>query len=284
MALHQLEPELWAELKCALGDSRRTRRLVGYAAGEAPRASRSTSSACSGDDTAAEGAYRLVRNPSVAADAITEGGFQATVEAAFGSPTILALEDSTTLTFRHSVAVALGSIGGATEPKVAGFCVHSVLLVDADAESTIGLVHQHRWTRDPSALRGSKIWRRPTGPKESEKWELASACTADRMGSLMPRVISVCDREADIFQYIAFKVNKGQRFVVRSCNDRLTMSSRTTLWSDVRRQNSMGKMSIAIEQRGGVHARPRRTANLSIRAKRVTSDPRNISGTSAVSA
>ena len=69
--------QLWSTRKfggCALGDIRRTRRLVQLAShvGTAPLR------ACCGDAAASKGAYRLLRNEAVAAEAIAAGGFAAT--------------------------------------------------------------------------------------------------------------------------------------------------------------------------------------------------------------
>jgi hypothetical protein len=253
---------------CALGDHRRTRRLVEYAAAEADKLAHSTSGACSGNAAAAEGAYRFVRNDEIDPDAIAEGGFQATVEACRAFETVLAVEDSSTLTFRHSAAEELGDLGGKAESNARGFWVHSVLMIDAETERTIGLAHQQRWIREPGKRRGSAEFRKPTDAKESEKWELASECTAERMDDLARRSISVCDREADIYQYLAFKNRQNQRFVVRACNDRLTEDF-GSIWSEVAASQSLGIRELEIEQRGGKFARQKRTALLTIRAKQI---------------
>ncbi len=50
-----------------------------------------------------EGAYRLIRNPSVSPQAIAEAGFTATARACEAHPLLLALED-TTINFSHSTA------------------------------------------------------------------------------------------------------------------------------------------------------------------------------------
>jgi transposase-like protein/transposase Tn5 family protein len=266
------DPKAWAEAvfgQCALGDRRRTRRLVDYAAREAAHMSHSTSAACDGDDAAAEGAYRLLRNRRVDAGAIAEGGFQATVEAAQACRELLAVEDSTTLSYQHSAAKELGDLGGKKNAKRRGFWVHSVLLVDGDSELTVGLVHQDRWRRDPKQRKGSKKWRKPSDAKESEKWELASACVAERMGDLMTRTISVCDREADIYQYVAWKKAHHQRFIVRSCNDR-SLEPDGLLWGTVKSSRALGTMTIQVQQRGGQHGRTKREVTLSLRSLEAT--------------
>ena len=52
--------------------------------------------------------------------------------------------------------------------------------------------------------------------KESYKWQRASQAMATRLGPQMSKVISVCDREADIIEYLRYKTDTQQRFIVRS--------------------------------------------------------------------
>ena len=86
-----------------LGDPRRTRRLVSLASSLAQHAGLSIVK--SSQSTAqVEGAYRLIRNPSVSPQAIAEAGFTATARACEAHPLLLALEDTTTINFSHSTA------------------------------------------------------------------------------------------------------------------------------------------------------------------------------------
>lgn len=79
-----------------LGDQHRTRRLVSLASSLAQHAGLSIVK--SSQSTAqVEGAYRLIRNPSVSPQAIAEAGFTATVRACEAHPLLLALEDTTTM-------------------------------------------------------------------------------------------------------------------------------------------------------------------------------------------
>ena len=43
---------------------------------------------------------------------------------------------------------------------------------------------------------------------------------AKRLHTKIADVISVCDREADIYEYLRYKLNHDQRFVVRSIQSR----------------------------------------------------------------
>ncbi|EHU33361.1 transposase for transposon Tn5 domain protein [Escherichia coli DEC2A] len=93
-----------------------------------------------------EGAYRLIRNPSVSPQAIAEAGFTATVRACEAHPLLLALEDTTTINFSHSTASDdLGNT--TTNPKTRGLLAHSVLMYAPDSALPVGLIEQQRWSR-----------------------------------------------------------------------------------------------------------------------------------------
>ncbi|USE36407.1 transposase DNA-binding-containing protein [Endozoicomonas sp. SCSIO W0465] len=110
-----LSPKPWSELTfgCAdLGDTRRTKRLVKVAAELSAHTGNSLSSSCEGYTALVTGAYRLIENEAVKPEAIAEAGFQATAKIARQSRLLLALEDTTTLGYKHAVRSELGDLGG----------------------------------------------------------------------------------------------------------------------------------------------------------------------------
>lgn len=88
---------------------------------------------------------------TVSAMAIRKAGAMRTVELAQGFTELLAIEDTTSLSYRHQVAEELGKLG--TEEDKSRRCwVHSVLLLEAATLRTVGLLHQERWVHpdDPA--------------------------------------------------------------------------------------------------------------------------------------
>ena len=73
-----------------------------------------------------EGAYRFIRIPNVSAEAIRKAGAMQTVKLAREFPELLAIEDTTSLSYRHQVAEELGKLG-TVKDKSRGWWVHSVL-------------------------------------------------------------------------------------------------------------------------------------------------------------
>jgi hypothetical protein len=84
-----------------LGDPRRTKRLIKLATCYAKNIGSSTVECCEGDEGQVEAAYRFLRNESVNPAAIRAGGFQSTVHLAAEENTLLAIEDTMTLSYHH---------------------------------------------------------------------------------------------------------------------------------------------------------------------------------------
>src|SRR5215208_6419960 len=70
-----------------------------------------------GNNSETVGAYRFVRNESVKPDAIMEGTCAAVVKESMNSEYLLAIEDTTTLSYRHSVRNELGYITNTDAPN-----------------------------------------------------------------------------------------------------------------------------------------------------------------------
>jgi len=272
--------ETWAQElfgEAQFGDARLSSRLVRVASDLAGAIGSSPGRASGDDDGAAEAVYRFVRNQRVKPSAIAVAGFRATAKRAASLGALVCIEDTTTLSFTHRVASDLGDLGGPEGTPGLGFHVHSALLVDSRSGGTVGLVGQDYWMRDP-ADRGKRHERKQRAyeDKESFKWQRMSERLRERLGEdLFGRVISTCDREADIYEYLAFKTTKRERFVVRASWDRgievdsedeLGETIDKHLFAVLGRARKFGEMVVQVPQRGG---RPARTATLTVRALRI---------------
>ena len=258
-----LSVEEWASFtfsKCNLGDKRRTARLVKTLENIASNVGQSIVRS-SPTDADVEGTYRLIRNDHVNADAIAEGGFQATAELAESSDVLLAIEDTTSLSYKHTVK-ELGYSGNSESGRTKSLLAHSVMLYDPEKQQTLGLIEQARWTRDNNEYGKRKDrGRKPYEDKESFKWETASRAVSERLKAHADKYISVCDREADIIEYLSYKQRHSQRFVVRAAFNR-PLEEDTRLFDYVGEQQDAGDYRIHIPQRGG---RVGREATFSIR-------------------
>lgn len=246
---------------CDLGDKRRTQRLIKIATNMVNHAGRSMVKS-SPDPSHIEGSYRLIRNENVSADAIAEGGFVATAELAQDYEVLLALEDTTSLSYSHSVANELGYTSNSPSAHKKGMFAHSVLLYAPNEEHVVGLIEQRRWIRDSKDYGSShRKQQRAYKSKESYKWQLASEAMDTRLGESMKHCISVCDREADTIEYLAYKQQHHHRFIVRAKSNR-PIEGDVRLFDYAGQLTPAGTYTVRIPQRGG---RPARTAELSIR-------------------
>lgn len=94
-----------------------------------------------------EGAYRFIRNDHVSSDDIAEAGFNATVNQVHHYPLLLAIEDTTTLSYKHRyIRTDLGHVNQGNRYR--GLLAHSILLFAPDKLDVVGLIEQQRWTRN----------------------------------------------------------------------------------------------------------------------------------------
>ncbi|WP_305843180.1 IS4 family transposase [Photobacterium leiognathi] len=264
-----IEPTLWAQKQFGqadLNDPRRTQRLVALATSlaEQPGVPISKLIISPAD---MEGAYRFIRNDQIKAEDIAEAGFYVTVQEAFEQQTLLALEDTTSLSYsHHSIQDTLGHSNQGNRHRA--MFVHSTLLFAPETHTVVGLIEQQRWTRDIEK-RGQRHQHatRPYKEKESYKWEQASRHVAERLGEKMSEVISVCDREADLFEYLTYKHEQQQRFIVRSMQSRCIEEHDNRLYDYASKLLSAGSKELKIPQKGG---RKSRTAHLDIKYAPVT--------------
>ncbi|WFQ81378.1 IS4 family transposase [Xenorhabdus sp. SF857] len=249
---HEWAKEQFGHAK--LGDPRRTARLVNMASDLAQYPGKSVVKSSS-SPASMEGAYRFIRNDNISSEDIAEAGFTATANQIERYPLLLALEDTTTLSYQHrSIRNELGHVNQGNRWR--GLLAHSILLFTPDTNEVIGLIEQQRWTRDikTRGIRRHDL-KRPYEDKEGYKWERASRNMALRLGDAMTNVISVCDREADIYDYLIYKVLNKKRFVVRSMMSRHIEEGSDKLYQFASELKSVGQRQIQVAQRGGRKAK-----------------------------
>jgi hypothetical protein len=91
-------------------------------------------------------------------------------------------------------------------------------------------------------------------------------------------VVTICDREADIFDYITYLLERNQRFVIRAAQDRCLLTRKGGLFEVMAKQPVVGTRTVQISQRGVQRAGPKqkeragrsaRTASMSVRVATV---------------
>lgn len=249
---------------CSLGDERNTARLIQVAGALALQPERSFNAAFEGVLNERLAAYRFIENDKIQVEDIVSGGVEPVLQLLRerSGKTVLASEDTTNISYLHlSPHEELGPIGGPHDSKMQGFLVHSVFAFDEATGEPLGLLHQHYSTRAKGLVK-TPHYERPPSERESYVWQTSSEVISDRLGAAMADVVTLCDKEADIYQLFDYKLQNNQRFVVGSKTNRRLEGHPEKLHDFVRQQPVRATYKLEIAQRGG---RKKRTATLEIR-------------------
>jgi hypothetical protein len=232
---------------CRFGDprlDRRFRKLVGQLA---TRLGQTIPLACQ-DWTNTKAAYRFLSNGRVNEAAILAGHFQATRERFEASDgPILILHDTTEFTYSRESVEAIGilhkSYAGTLDygrPRlytVCGILMHSSLAVTAEG-LPLGLTAIKFWTR--SKFKGTNALKRKVNPtrvpieaKESVRWLENLNQSTELLGE-PSRCIHVGDRESDIYELFCLAQERGTKFLIRTCVDRLAGDGQHTVTAEMR--------------------------------------------------
>ncbi len=251
---------------CDLGDPRRVRRVVKYAATQVANPDQATHQICRGNDADMEGAYRMLRNPQITPEQIEQGPQEWTAKACQGRRVVLAIQDTTFVNYSHA---AVSDEIGELSTRSRGIVVHSTLMVDGDTQEPIGIIDQQRWLRKKGRPSAKERNKRPYEDKESYKWQRATDAMKSRMEST-EHVVTIGDRELDIYEYLHYAIDQNERFVARACYNRNLTNSAEQLFSVLGKQPVLGKRDVKVDQRGAVATGPGPRRRPARRAKKAT--------------
>lgn len=252
-----------------LGDVRRTRRLIrvvediaGQPTASVPQASR--------DAAALQGMYGFWSNCRVDAKAIIAAHAQKTIERMAGETTVLAIQDTTELDYSHHRSTR--GLGGISKAGARGLKVHSVLATSAEGVP-LGVLHQQVWSR-PATRRSEEQRRVLIEQKESRRWLTSLEVTGQLVPSTI-RVITVADREGDIYELFAQARPANSEFLIRAAQNRNTKAAPSDvemqpLLSAVRSTAWLGEQSLALQR---TPRRAARNVRLSLRYTRLWLQP-----------
>lgn len=262
-----------------LGDLRRTASLVKMvgAMSENPGGSIPETSA---GWAATKAAYRLLDAPETTFESVLEAHRASTLRRAGegGEPVVLAVQDTTTLDF--SGRAALDGLGATcAKGSTRGLLLHNSLLLGADGGEVYGLVGARLYARDPEKRKAGpkgKRNREPVSEKESGRWlegfEMARAAAAELRlahGAGAPVVVSVGDREADIYELLlegAAHRDAGVELLVRAQHNRALERGEARLWDGLAEAPAAGEVTVGVPCGKGLK---RRDARLEVRYKKV---------------
>jgi len=252
-----------------LADNRLVKRLINIADCFYSLPGASVSTAC-GDYPAALAAYRFFSNSRVKPEAILMGHREQTIERMKAYDTALIIQDKTTLDYTDHPATK--GIGLCTTTKNSlGLLNHTALAVTTDGVP-LGVLARSVWTRDPEQ-HGKRLTRkiREISDKESRVW----LDTLDVSSAGIPsyiNTVTVCDREADIYDFFRKAVDDRHNLLVRVAQDRRVMEEGKLLKSEIENKSVAGQITVSVP-RDTKNNRPAREAVLAIRYCPVTVRP-----------
>jgi len=269
-----VETQNWAEQEFGnadLGDYRRTKRLIQLAEQRGAQPHASFSQSCE-DDASTKAAYRFYENESIHPIDILSSHFESTATRMSHESIVLAVQDTTQLDYTHHPATE--GLGVLQTQKQHGMLMHTTLAVTPE-RVPLGIIDQQTWIR-PAKDFGKKHQRkkRPTSEKESQKW-LTSLEATHRLQGLQEklpqtRIVSVGDREADIYDLFALSEQLGQSLLVRAAWNRCVEHPENYLWSFMESQLVAGTITVTVPRKGN---QPARQAELTVRFAQVTICP-----------
>lgn len=226
--------------------------------------------------------YNLFKHPESTPDNLQAGHREIVRKRIARSGVYLLVEDLTELIwYRDEPVPGLGPVG-ASKKHQQGFLLESVLAVawpgiEAIPEGArrpslevIGLADQQYVTRKPipEGENGDASYDRKRRERESQVWERSN----ERLGEA-PHGIEwcrVCDRGADVYEFLASCQKLGHQFVVRAAQNRALAAPGGKLFEQTRAAAPLGSFELELRGRPGQAAR---TATLSLSACSVTLRP-----------
>ncbi len=259
----------WAqqELQHAqLGDARRKKRLIKIVEDLAGQPGESVPTA-SGNRAATTAVYDFWNSPYIKPEDIRHAHTQMTTERIRQHGVVLAIQDTTDLDFSHHPATR--GLGFLDNSALMGLKVHSTLVVST-LGVPLGLIDQQVWTR---ALENKGIAKqrrtRETKDKESQRW-LDGYQKTEKVIPHSIEVVTITDREGDIFDLLAIKRSENSHLLIRATHNRKVNHETKYLHSAITQTQSCGVLCVEINRNPEQQSR---TATLTLRTGRFSIQP-----------
>jgi len=257
-----------------LGDERLKNRLISICDRFSESPESPINQACE-DWAETKAAYRFFKNQNVNHKAILKAHKQKTVQRTKSHKTILAIQDTSYFVYTHHAKTkGLGIIslnkGKYVEKNFSsGLVMHACLGVTTDG-LPLGLLDQKLFLRkllSPEQRRLSKTT--PIEEKESYRWLASLKNTKAITGDT--QVVTVCDREADMYSLFALSHHLQSPFLIRANVDRpinkksmYIKKDIVRLWRFMRDRPESGTLTVEVPVRKATPKAKERAARRAI--------------------
>jgi hypothetical protein len=236
--------ELW---DVDLGDARRNRRLVRIVEDLVAQPNQSVPQA-SRDEAAVQGVYGLWDNARVSDRQILSAHQRRTVERMAGHQTVLAIQDTSEV--EYSDRKATRGLGPISNAKARGLKVHTILAASGEGVP-LGLLGQQVWARSLKGV-GKEAKQRAIADKESQRW-LAGLELSQTQVPAEKQLVTIADREADIYELFAHPRREGSEVLIRAAQNRNTKSASVSgevkpLFNAIRQSAVAGEITLKLQR------------------------------------
>ena len=228
-------------------------------------------------------AYRFISNDKVDPEMILKSHKNSTINRLKDKNIILAVQDTSEITYSGlEEAEGLGYINHSETAK--GFYYHPTIAVTVEG-TPLGILDSQVWIRE-TLTKGKtekeyalKKRHTPIEQKESNKWlkSYQTLCEIETNNHKDFHLVSVCDREADIFElfYEHAKItneNKPDLIVRAKSNRIISAGAENYLFDELNNHELFAEYKIIVPRKKGVQIRD---ATLQVKFKEVTIEPPN---------
>jgi hypothetical protein len=256
-----------------LGDNRLNRRLLKVANDLLNNPTEPIHAAC-GNWPKAKAAYRLFDNDKLHEANLLQTHQKETIHRLEKSEEILfAIQDTTILNYTHhpkkkGINKINKKIG--FEKPTKGCLLHNTLLM-TESGLPLGLLNQKIYQHENDVKINHK--RRPITEKQSFRWIESLKTTKSLCHE--KKVITLADRESDIFELFAEAEELEAKILIRATKDRILIKTdldqtHDTLWTHIRKIPLAGTEIIDLPAR---HNQPGRSVTLEVRHSEITFKP-----------
>ncbi|WP_143696883.1 IS4/Tn5 family transposase DNA-binding protein, partial [Wolbachia endosymbiont of Culex molestus] len=197
----------------ALGDKRLTDRLVNIADSLISLPESSINQAC-GSWSEAKAAYRFFQNENVKGSDILTSHIAKTVERTKTHKRILVIQDTSCISYMGHEKIRGLAVVSKKQSK--GIMMHTAFAISTEG-LTLGILDQKLYSRPSISKEDQELEKRrrcrniSIEDKESIKWLESLKKTNEIIDSTQTETITVCDREADIYDFfeLAYRLNSA---------------------------------------------------------------------------
>ena len=253
-----------------IGDKRLNKRAI-KVAGDLSNQLSAPINQASQDWKSTKAAYNFFDNDKVEPDKIYAPHIENTVARMKNYETVLAIQDTTSLNYgSHEAVKGLGHIG---KEGTRGFMQHNTLIVTTDG-LPLGLIDQLVWTRTETIEEKKKNTTSSIEEKESYKWLRGLKKTIEKAPSAT-KVITVCDREADIYEFFDEAEINNAKLLVRLKANRKIENSNKPIKTYLQSQEVLTEYEFKVPKKKGEY--PARLAKVEVRyASLMISAPKHL--------